>query len=287
MKPALTVVGHAAYDYIFSVERQPGKDESAYIREWGRYYGGGGANIAVGFSSLGGKGILYTAAGRDFARYERHLKKKGVELILKRSNKKTPSAFVFNDSETQKSYFFWGASEEMENMEGIESEYLHIAPCHPSLAMKMAEKAKFFAFEPGQDMRKYDSRHLAHMAEMADIIFCNEKELAYIRRRVSLKGKNVIVTLGARGSRIYGRNVRINAVKPSRFVDATGAGDAYKAAFWFAFLNGNEMEKCCRFASTFASFVVERMGAQNFPSLQKVMERYVRNFDDTLVFRQR
>ncbi len=277
----LTIVGHAAYDYIFNVEEHPRKDESVYIRNWKRYYGGGGANIAMAFSSLGGKSILYTAAGRDFGRYENRLKKMGVKTVLKRSKKKTASAFIFNNASSQKTYFFWGASEEMEKMRGIKSKNLHIAPCHPLLAMKMAEKADFFAFEPGQDLKKYSTENLAKMVEKANIIFCNEREYAYMKKMANLEGKNIIVTLGEKGSIIHekeGRRINVKAVKPLRFVDATGAGDAYKAAFWFAFLNENEIEKCCRFASVFASFVVEKEGAQNFPSYAKVTKRYERNF---------
>jgi len=278
----ITVVGHAAYDYIFIVEKHPGMDESVYIKKWKKFYGGGGANIATGFSHLGGKSTLYTVAGSDFGRYEKYLKRKGVKTLLERSEKRTASAFIFNDPSTQKSYFFWGASEDMKKMKGIKSKHLHIAPCHPELAMKMAEKSEFFAFEPGQDLRKYTLEELSYMVENAGIIFCNEREYNYMRKNISLQGKDVVVTLGGRGSRIYrGEKITsIKAVKARRFIDATGAGDAYKAAFWYAFLKGKDMEKCCRFASVFASFVVERMGAQIYPSLDRILKRYERSFGE-------
>ena len=278
MKEKITVVGHVAYDYIFSVEKHPSMDSSTYIKNWKKCYGGGAANISVGLASLGKKSILYTMAGKDFKRYENYLKKRSVEVRAGRSKKRMARAFIFNDSRGQKTYFFWGASEDMEKMKGIKSKYLHIAPCHPLLALKMAEKAEFFAFEPGQDIKKYDESILSHIIEKANIIFCNETEIRQMEKMVHLKGKNVIITLGGRGSRIYGKGIRIPAAKPRRMADATGAGDAYKAGFWYSFLEGNDIEECCKYGSTLASFVVEKVGAQNFPSFEEFMERYERNF---------
>lgn len=273
MKEKVTLVGHSAYDYIFTVVDYPRINHSSYIVKWKKCYGGGAANIAVGIAKLGEKSRLYTIAGRDFKRYENYLSRQGVETILHRSKKETAKAYIFNKEGKQKMYFYWGASEEMENMPPIRSKFLHIAPCHPALAMKMAEKAEYIAFEPGQDLKKFSKEDLLYIMEKADIIFCNETELKQIEKIADLKGKEVIVTFGRRGSMIYKNKERIPSI-PAKTVDATGAGDAYKAGFWSAFMKGYELKDCCRIGAVVSSFVVEKFGAQNFPDWKKVMKRY-------------
>lgn len=277
MKKTVTVVGHAAYDYLFTVAEHPSENHSAYIFHWERHYGGGAANIATGIAALGGRSRLYTVAGSDFKRYERYLARRGVSCVLVRSSQRTPRAYIFNAAGRQKMYFYWGASEEMARMRGIQSGYCHIAPCHPSLAKRMVEKSDFVAFEPGQDLQKYDDATLAYIIERADIIFCNETELRSMEKRVSLKGKEVIVTLGERGSMLRKKNMRIPAV-PAKSADPTGAGDAYKAGFWAALLKGYDLPECCRMGATVASFIVERTGTQHFPTWDEVISRYENHF---------
>lgn len=275
----ITVVGHSAYDYIFTVDFLPSKNQSSYIKKWKRCYGGGGANISVGIARMGGRSRLYTVGGKDFKSYENFLNKNNVELILKRSNKKTARAYIFNAGDQQVMYFYWGSSVEMENMRGIKSEYLHIAPCHPNLAIKMAEKAKFFAFEPGQDLKKFEKRDISYIIEKADIVFCNETEIEEMKKLANLRKKEVIVTLGKKGSLIYNSKIKIPSI-PCNVLDTTGAGDAYKAGFWTGFIKGYEIEKCCKIGAVLSSFVVEKIGAQNFPSIAKMVERYKNYFGE-------
>ncbi|RLF44995.1 MAG: carbohydrate kinase family protein [Thermoplasmata archaeon] len=277
MKKVITVVGHTAYDYIFNVTHHPSINHSAYITEWKKCYGGGAANIAVGIAKLGGKSRLYTIMGKDCKRYENYLKRIGVDVISRKSNKRMARAYIFNSAGDQIMYFYWGASEEMEKMDGIKSDILHIAPCHPSLAIKMAEKTKFFAFEPGQDLKKFDKESLMYIAEKADIIFCNETELKQLEKIIRLNKKEIIVTLGSKGSIIYSRKIKIPPV-PAKAIDATGAGDAYKAGFWVAFMKEYDLTKCCKIGATVASFVIEKMGAQHFPQWEKVLKRYEKFF---------
>ncbi|MBC7081131.1 MAG: carbohydrate kinase family protein [Thermoplasmatales archaeon] len=269
----ITVVGHIAYDYIFNL------DNSHYITYFRKCYGGGGTNIAIGLASLGKKVQLYSVAGTDFKKYENYLKKFELNKRIIKSNKKCARAYIFNIGKEQKTYFYWGASEEMENMKGIKSDILHISPCHPKLAMRMAEKSKFFGFEPGQDLKKFNRRELKYIIEKADIIFCNRHEAEIIKEIIKefIKDKEMIITLGEKGSMIYREKKKIPSIKV-KCIDATGAGDAFKAGFWYGWLEGYDIEKCCKIGTTLASFVIEKFGAQNFPRYEDFVERYEKNF---------
>ncbi|MEM1514099.1 MAG: carbohydrate kinase family protein [Candidatus Thermoplasmatota archaeon] len=265
----ITVVGHIAYDFIFNIEN------SHYIKNFKKCYGGGGANIAVGLSCLGKKPQLYSIAGKDFKKYENYLKNFNLKNKIKRSNKKCARAYIFNIGNEQKTYFYWGASEEMKNMQGIKSNILHISPCHPKLAIRMVEKSKFCGFEPGQDLKKFRKKELEYIIEKVDIIFCNENEAKILKKYKF--DKEMIITLGKKGSMIYKERKKIPPVK-AKCIDATGAGDAFKAGFWYGWLEGYDIEKCCKIGSTVASFVIEKFGAQNFPKYEDFIARYEKNF---------
>jgi len=277
----ITVVGHCAYDYIFTVAKHLSGDGSSYIEEWKRCYGGGGANIAVGITKLGGKSKLYSIAGRDFKRYEKYLNRVGVKTLLNRSEKRVARAYIFNAGEEQIIYFYWGASEDMRKMKGIKTKYLHIAPCHPELAVKMVEKGDFIVFEPGQDLKRFDRETLSYIIEHSEIIFCNENEMKQMEKLIDMRGKNIIVTLGKKGSIIRSKKIKIPSL-PAKTKDATGAGDAYKAGFWIGLMKGYEMEDCCRIGSVVASFVVEKIGAQHFPSWERMEKGYRKFFGKNL-----
>ena len=270
----LSVLGHTAYDYIFDVPYHPEKGYSIYIKNYTRHYGGGAANICYGAKKLGMNCRLISSFGRDCKRYEEHLKKHGVELHIYKSRKKMARAFIFNADE-QISYFYWGASEDMNRISPLKSDYLHIAPSHPEAAIKMASHAKFFSFEPGQDIPRYGKGQLQYLIEHADILFCNEFEIKKIEKIANLKGKDVIVTLGKKGCMIY-KNGKIIPSIPQKAVEPTGAGDAFKATFWTLFLKGYDIEKCCYIANIASSFIVQYRGAQNNRAWNKIA-REVKN----------
>ena len=276
----LSVLGHTAYDYIFDVPYHPQKGYSIFIKNYSRHYGGGGANICYGASQLGLDCRLVSSFGKDCMRYERHLKRSNIELHVYRSSKKMARAFIFN-AEEQISYFYWGASEDMDKIKAVKSDYLHIAPSHPVAAMKMASHAKFFSFEPGQDIPRYEKEQLLYLIEHADIIFCNEFELKKLERIARLEGKEVIVTMGKRGCMIYRNGKKIPSI-PQKAVDPTGAGDAFKAAFWTMFLKGYDIEQCCKMANKAASIIVRYRGGQNRTAWRKISKMVKNNINGRL-----
>ena len=69
----VSIVGHIAYDHIFTIPYLPSKNHSIYIQSMGTYFGGGAGNIATGIASLGGKCEIISAVGTDFtnSKYEK------------------------------------------------------------------------------------------------------------------------------------------------------------------------------------------------------------------------
>lgn len=285
----VTVVGHIAMDYIFIIPYFPKKNHSIYIEKMKKCFGGGGANIAVGIAKLGCKSEIISAVPKNFLKseYGEYLKKNNVEISAEAFNGKIAQAYIFNDgANSQITYFYWGVSEKMKEMKGMTREYVHIAPSHPSLAIKMAEKGKFVAYEPGQDLPKWSKENLAFILENINILFCNNYELKEIEKKMEarkeklLRYTDIIVTKGGEGSIVYSKDKKINIPAiPAKVADPTGAGDAYKAAFWASIMKNFEMEIACKMGSVAASMVVEKIGAQNgLPNWETLCQRYRKHF---------
>jgi len=95
----------------------------------------------------------------------------------------------------------------------------------------------------------------------------------------------VVVTQGADGSvwHTTAGTAHVPAVPAARFVDSTGAGDAFVAGALFGMLAGLERTEGGRCAAVAASFVVEAWGCQtNLPSVADLRRRYREHFDEEL-----
>jgi ribokinase len=86
--------------------------------------------------------------------------------------------------------------------------------------------------------------------------------------------QNVIITLGARGALVAGKEGRalVNGykVKP---VDTTGAGDVFNGTLAVALAEGKSLPDAARFACAAAAISVTRLGAQTSAPMRKEIDR--------------
>ncbi|MDY0386880.1 MAG: carbohydrate kinase family protein [Methanolobus sp.] len=292
MDRTITVVGHAAIDMLFDVENIAVHNESHPIINYDQYYGGGAANIAIAIAILGGDAQLISAVGGDFASsgYEVELKKYGVDLSLlyRFPEKKSTRAFVFTDRDHQQStYFHWGASEKLKELEAPEVDFVHLATSDSTYNAKIAKKAAFVSFDPGQDLVTYSRENLESILENTNMLFANKHE---IERVCDMTAKSfddilsmietVVVTYDASGSKIYNSGEEVTVpVVPVKALDPTGAGDAYRAGFLLPYTRGYSLEACGKIGSTVASFAVQNIGCQtDLPTWDIMKARYEDNF---------
>jgi len=78
-----------------------------------------------------------------------------------------------------------------------------------------------------------------------------------------LKEKIVIVTDGEKGSYGYyrGKTFFQRALKPSKILDTTGAGDAYTAGFISEFLKSKDLSKSLKKGALYAAYILGKIGA--------------------------
>ncbi|MDW7731957.1 MAG: carbohydrate kinase family protein [Methanolobus sp.] len=297
MDRVISVVGHAAIDLLFDVENIAIHNESQPIIDYHEYYGGGAANIAIGIARLGGSCQLISAVGGDFASsgYETELERHGVDLSLlyRFENEKSTRAFVFTDREHhQSTYFDWGASVHLKELEPPAVDFVHLATSDSTYNARIAKKAGFVSFDPGQDLVTYSRENLEGILENTDMLFTNKHE---IQRVCDMTGKSfedilamietIIVTYDAKGSVIHhgGEAISIPIV-PVKALDPTGAGDAYRAGFLLAFTRNYPLETCGKIGATVASFAVQSIGCQtDLPIWEEMQKRYEEHFGKLVV----
>ncbi len=292
----LLAVGHTAFDYIIKVNEFPHTNSSTSITSMKTFYGGAAANVATVASKLGLKTYLVSAVGGDYldSLYEQQMDDMDIDTshrILIREDK-TPTAFVFtNKGHDQISYFYWGAAthfkESKPPINAIKDvKAVHLATGDPNFNWKCGKAARqedrLISFDPGQDLHMYTTKELRGVLEICDILFGNHHEIDRILATLNLDiqelrdfGPPIVVkTQGKNGSVIYGpEEIQIDALLRESY-DPTGAGDSYRAGFLKAYLEGKSLEKCGKFASAVASFIVEAEGCQtNIPTLEMVETR--------------
>jgi nucleoside kinase len=285
------IVGHTAIDHISRVSSLPNRNGSSTITDRTVLFGGGAANIATGIARLGEEVTLVSAVGGDFrgSEYESWLKENGVLFdCYTVVGKHTPTAFMFTDpSGDQITFFEWGASEIFQTSDPPSFPFVHMATADPEFNVKVAEKAGFASFDPGQDLHRYSAGQLHSIISRASLLFANNHEVEGMCRMMSISERELInmvpmavFTRGAEGSTLHlgGEEEHIPAI-PVRMVDPTGAGDAYRAGFLTAYTKNFGPRICCRVGTVMASYVVEVEGCQtNLPGWEMMKSRYEHYF---------
>jgi sugar/nucleoside kinase (ribokinase family) len=292
MRSLIYVAGHTAVDHICRVPALPPRNGSTAITDHQIFFGGGAANIAAGIARLGGAASLVSAVGKDFSGsdYERWLESLGIRLDLFRiENDHTPTAFMFTDEGgDQVTFFEWGASRVFSHADPPAVPFVHMATADPVFNVRLAEKAAFSSFDPGQDLYRYDAGQLRNILGRVSILFANQHEVEGMCRMLRMSREDLsnlvpmaIFTKGKEGSSLIVRGKReidIPAI-PVRMVDPTGAGDAFRAGFLTGYAKGLDPVVCTRIGTVTASFVVEAAGCQtNLPGWEAMRKRYQDHF---------
>lgn len=287
MSNTITVVGHTAFDHICKTPYLPPPNASTPVTERVILYGGGAANIATGIAKLGQNAALVSAVGGDFlgSAYEVHMKKLGVQLqnyVVE--DEHTATAFMFTDSSgDQMTFFEWGASRTFAKEKPSAHAFVHMATADPDYNVEVARLAAFSSFDPGQDVRLYTHEHLDSLFSNIDVLIANRHEcdvmcetMSCTREEIAAGVPIAIETLGGEGSvvRFSEQEIFVPVCKV-QMLDPSGAGDAYRAGFLSAYIQGYDVVTSARIGSVSASFVVETVGCQtNQCNWTLMQERY-------------
>jgi len=132
------------------------------------------------------------------------------------------------------------------------------------------EKGIRYIFDPGQQITALTGEKMLEAIHGSHMLVTNDYELELIMKATGRSKAEllehtgyIITTLGENGSRIdNGAPVMVPAVKATRVLDPTGAGDAYRAGILKGLVDGLDVLGAARLGATCASFCVEEYGTQ-------------------------
>ncbi len=206
--------------------------------------------------------------------------------------------------------------EEMKKKPDNNEDFLMVVSAHDPKAMvsqvaECQQLGKRLFFDIGQQVLILDKDQLRAGVEAAELMILNDYEMGLLQKKtewslekIAGKLKACVVTLGGKGSVVYcggeGRvgqksgkasmrlsvkSFTVPAVKLSKVVDPTGAGDAFRAGFLYGYVRDWPLRKCAKLGSVVASFCVEKHGTQEHKFTKRIVgNRYERTYGQSLDF---
>jgi adenosine kinase len=286
----IIVTGSIAIDYLISF---PGRFTEHFLPEhmsrvslsflvdtMDKRRGGCAPNIAYTLALLGERPRLLATAGQDFGDYRRWLDAAGVDtsLVKEVPDKFTASFFCSTDVDSnQIASFYTGAmanASELSFRTAGDCGAAIISPNDPAAMLQYAEECRVlripYIWDPGQQCARMSGEELKDGLAGATIVICNDYEFELIRQKTGLGEAEIlshsgalVVTRGENGCSIIqggGRRTDVPAVPPTRLVDPTGVGDAFRGGFLKGMARGADYDVCARIGSVAATYALEHLG---------------------------
>jgi len=255
---------------------------SFLVPDMRREFGGCAGNIAYTLKLLGGDPLPMGTVGTDFITYADWMD----ECDIPRTHLKelpgtyTGQAFITTDlDDNQITAFHPGAMSMSHENKVSDATGVTVGIVSPDGAQGMIDHAEQFTqagipfvFDPGQGMPMFDGNQLKKFIEQATWATLNDYEAKLLQEKTGesieeLAGqvKALIVTRGAKGSRIYTDNkmITIPAVETKFINDPTGCGDASRARLLYGIMNELDWETTGQIAALAGAIKIAHHGTQN------------------------
>ncbi len=286
-------IGHINIDMYMVIERLPGPDENVVASETYIGPGGAAANYAVAASRLGSTAYLAAHTGR-LARelgILSQLERSGVRLDYVRIHEDHPPGLVVvlvTRTGERSMITMRGANEMLRGDEASGSyDAVHVASRGPETLLNACRSvsAAFASYDPGASNTSRRPREVVAAArQCAKLLILNRAEFRHImgdaeieeaRRLLGDSLSMVLVKRGPEGAALVTRDAlySVEAYRPGRVLDTTGAGDVFAATFNTYYLETGDIARALQAASIAAGLKVSRRGAQSAPSRKEVEER--------------
>ncbi len=293
----VVAVGHALVDIRIIVDKFPGPDEEAEIKEESRGAGGSAVNVAIDVARLGGSSGIVAKIGFDqFGRivYEELWRNK-VDLRGLRISPKGETGFsivVITQSGDIAIYGHKGVADNLEPGEVdtdliSDAKTVHIASLRLDTSIKAAQLAKqsnaIVSWDPGRRLAQLGLEKLSPLLRYVDIVFLNQVEAKAMTGKEPLEAAktiakhgpgHVVVKMGEKGALYYGTRGQkhIEPYPAPRVVDTTGAGDAFAAATLLKVAQGTDILEALQYASLVAALKVSRLGSHSVPREKEIKD---------------
>lgn len=311
-KKNILVVGSIAYDHVmhfdgdFKDVMMP-NHYSLAVTATNRIvsYGGCGGNIAYNLKLLGESPLMIGVAGNDFERYKKRFFNLKIDAsnVIETENHLTSAAFICTDNqENQITFFDAGAmavsdTPSLKTLDYKKIGYAIIAPDNPVRMMKTARECSElgipFIFDPAQEIPFLKEKDMVWAINKCNLLVVNDYEADLLAKKLHLTKpelqatpENYIETHGPKGCTIISKKMGthyVRAVQPSKIVDPTGCGDAFRAGVLMGLRRGLPIEKAGRAGALIATYNLENAGTQTHIFTQdEFNKRFEDNFNDSI-----
>lgn len=267
-------------------------------------YGGIGANICYSLALLGDEPFLVGSVGKDALLYLEKLAHDGVNIKhVHESTLPTASFSVITDGDqNQVGGFYPGAMFDSDSLTlepWKDAKPLAVVAPHDPKAMKrqVAECKKWglrLCYDIGQQVSNLGGEEMTEGVKAAEILILNDYELTVLSAKTGMTAEHikahvpvVITTFGKNGSVIEGQSlpepIKIGVVKAAKVADPTGAGDAYRAGFLYAYARGWSLKAAAQLGAVCATYAIESVGTQAHSFTPAgIAKRYKTTFAETI-----
>lgn len=310
---SILISGSVAYDYILDFpdsfknhilpEQIHILSVCFVVEQLQKNYGGSATNIAYNMKMLGGDPLVFSTIGKDGDEYLKYFADLGIKTTYmpKSKEKLTSSAHITTDKDdNQITAFYSGAGDENTELSVHDvKEDIKLGLISPVRKEAMIKHAKEcydlkipLIFDPGQQITAFSSQELMQLIGQAKFYVVNDYELKLTQEKTGWDTNELlnhlevlIITLGAKGSIIRTKDQTFEiAPCPAKSVDdPTGAGDAYRAGFFTAYLQGHDYQTCGQVGSVTSVYAVESYGTQNHKfTMEEFHDRYKETYGETV-----
>lgn len=266
----LSVFGHLNIDLIINVPSIP-QEGSIFTNRTEMRPGGTARNIALVAGKLGVETEIFSKVGLQFPEnYINELKNNNVNtdnIVIDKKFGFSPICVIVSDIKKQVAFIDQGPMGDngIEYPKKPKGKWIHFGTGDPNEYLKIKESSKGnISFDPGQEIHyRYDKNIFKDMVKNTNILFFNRIEFEKAKELMDLNEmikntENIIVTLGENGCILINKNEKVSL--PAYKVNAketVGAGDAFRAGFYFGLKNNYDIKRACLFGMKIASIVVE------------------------------
>jgi len=299
--PEVIVMGEFFIDEVLSgFQSLPKLGEEAFARNFRREVGGGAAITACGLARLGVRvGVLGAIGKADGQWLIERLSSFGVDCSRLELDPDEQTGLTVSVSTREDRAFFsyYGANRLLTHVlrksstldTAKRARHIHFA-CAPdheldaALFMKLRGNRCRISIDVQSHTSWLTRAENLNLLRHCDVFFPNEHEAEWtsgeegthkVLRSLRDKGlRGVALKLGGKGAALLWRKRELLADPfPVETVDTTGAGDCFDAGFIYAWLRGQDVQRCLDVANICGALSTRDLGGiTGFPTLEELRE---------------
>ena len=279
-QPKILVVGSSSIDLVLNTEKYPQANETVMAVRSETFFGGKGANQAVGTARLGASTFFIGCVGMD---------PYGQQILRNLVDENVNVGFVHEDLDHATGTAYVTAAHGKNAIVVVPSANYCLEPKHLEsaerffstadlvltqleISMSVVEKTYEFAKKYNKKLGIYASpaaRISEDILDYASFIVAKSNELSIIfgeesREKILRKYPNKLFVRDDANSTIYhnGSEMKYHRNDPEDMPNKMGMGDAFTSGFSIALCHGNEIDDCVKFGNDVSLKVAQKRGSQ-------------------------